>query len=82
MTWVHVAIILSIANFVAWMVAMYVKDAAVGLIGHVITSIVGAFMGGWLMLGIFPQYAVWGMMIGALIGSMALLYFVRFGKRR
>ncbi len=82
MTWFHVAIILCIGNFVAWMVAMYVKDTARGLIGHVITSIAGAFIGGWLMLTLFPRYAVPGMMAGAFVVSVALLYFVRLRKRR
>jgi len=82
MTWLHVAIILSIGNFVAWMIAMYVKDAAAGLIGHVITCTIGAFIGGGLMLAIFPKYGVAGMMPGAFVASVVLVYLVRFRKRR
>ena len=80
MTWFHVAIILGIGNFVAWMVAMYVKDAVRGLFGHLITSTVGAFIGGWLMLTFVPQAAVWGIMLGGFIVSGVLLYAVRFRK--
>ena len=35
---VNVAIILSIGNFVAWIAALYVKDAERGLIGHVMSD--------------------------------------------
>jgi hypothetical protein len=38
MHWVNVAIILCIGNFIAWIIAMYVKDAVSGLIGHVLVS--------------------------------------------
>ena len=35
---VNVAIILSIGNCVAWIAALYMKDAERGLIGHVIVA--------------------------------------------
>ena len=82
MNWVHAAILLSVGNFVAWMVAIYVKDAASGLVGHVVVSILGAFVGGYLSLSLAPDHGVLGMMIAAFIGSPLLLYVVRFKKRR
>ena len=77
---VNVAIILSIGNCVAWIAALYVKDAERGLIGHVIVSTIGAFIAGYLALTFASQYGVPGMMIAAFIGSPLLLYFVRFRK--
>ena len=80
MHWVNVAIILCIGNFISWMVAMYVKDAVSGLIGHVIFSTLGAFIGGYLSLLIFPQYGTAAMIPAAFVGSGLLLYLVRFRK--
>ncbi len=80
MHWVNVAIILCVGNFVAWMVAMYVADAVSGLLGHLLISTVGAFIGGYLTLEIVPKYGAAGMIPGALVGSVLLLYFVRFKK--
>ena len=77
---VHVAIILAIGNFVAWIVALYVKDAVSGLIGHVIASTIGGFIGGYLGLIFIPQLGVVGLMLGGFIGSGLLLYLVRFKK--
>ena len=76
----NVAIILSIGNCVAWVVALYVKDAERGLIGHVVVSTIGSFIAGCLALKFVSQYGVPGMMIAAFIGSSLLLYLVRFRK--
>ena len=77
---VNVAIILSIGNCVAWVAALYVKDAERGLIGHVIISTFGSFIAGSVALKFASQYGVLGMMIAAFIGSSLLLYLVRFRK--
>ena len=75
---VNIAIILGIGNFVAWMAALYVKNAMYGLIGHVIISTLGAFTGGQLSLSVFPQYGVVGMISAGFLGSGLYLYLVRF----
>ena len=80
MHWVNVAIILCVGNFVAWMVAMYVPNAVSGLLGHLVVSTIGAFIAGYLILEIVPQYGAAGMIPGAFIGAVVLLYFVRFKK--
>ncbi|NQU57743.1 MAG: GlsB/YeaQ/YmgE family stress response membrane protein [Rhodospirillales bacterium] len=82
MHWVNVAIILCVGNFVAWMAAMYVSNAVSGLLGHLVVSTIGAFIGGYLTLEIIPKYGTAGMIPGALVGSILLLYFVRFKKWR
>jgi len=80
MHWVNVAIILCVGNFIAWMVALYVKDAVRGLIGHVVCSTLGAFLAGYLALLVLPKYGTAGMIPAAFIGSGLLLYLVRFRK--
>ncbi len=75
-----IVIILSIGNVVAWLAALYVKDAARGLIGHVVVATTGAFLAGYLALWLFPDLYAVGMIVGALIGAAVLLYFVRFKK--
>lgn len=80
MNWVYVAIILSIGNFIAWIVAIYVKDAVKGLLGHVLCSTLGAFIGGYLSLYFFPKYGAAALILIAFIGGGLLLYLVRFRK--
>ncbi|MBC8267790.1 MAG: hypothetical protein H8E36_03490 [Rhodospirillaceae bacterium] len=80
MHWVNVAIILCIGNFIAWMVALYVKDAVSGLLGHVIFSTLGAFIAGYLSLLVLPNYGTAGMIPAAFTGGGLLLYLVRFRK--
>ena len=75
-----IVIILSIGNVVAWLAALYVKDAARGLIGHVVVATTGTFLAGYLALWLFPDLYAVGMIVGALIGAVVLLYFVRFKK--
>ena len=74
---VSVIIILTIGNIVAWLAALYVKDAARGLIGHVVVATAGAFIAGYLTLWLFPNLYAFGMMTGAFIGAVFMLYFVR-----
>ena len=80
MHWINVAIILCIGNFWGWMVAMYAKDAVSGLLGHVVTSTIGAFIVGYLTLVFFPKYGTAVMLPAAFIGSGLVLYLVRFRK--
>ena len=61
----------------AWLAALYVKDAARGLIGHVVVATTGAFVAGNLALWLFPDLYAFGMMTGAFVGAVFLLYFVR-----
>ncbi len=72
-----IVIILSIGNIVAWLAALYVRDAARGLIGHLIVATTGAFVAGYLALWLFPDLYAFGMMTGAFLGAVLLLYFVR-----
>ncbi len=77
-----IVIIISVGNFVAWIAAIYVKDAARGLIGHVVVATTGAFFAGYLALWLLPDLYAVGMIIGAFVGAVVLLYFVRFKKWR
>ncbi len=74
---IRVIIILTIGNIVAWLAALYVKDAARGLIGHVVVATTGAFIAGYLTLWLFPNLYTFGMMTGAFVGAVFMLYFVR-----
>ena len=77
-----VVIILGIGNIVAWLAALYVKGAARGLIGHVVVATTGAFIAGYLALWLFPNLYALGMMAGAVMGAVFMLYFVRLRTRR
>jgi uncharacterized membrane protein YeaQ/YmgE (transglycosylase-associated protein family) len=71
-------IIISIGNVVGWLAAMYVKNALPGLLGHVVISTIGAFIGGCLSLRILGESNKFAMIINAFIGAALLLYIVRF----
>ena len=75
-------IIISIGNVVGWLAGLYVRNALPGLIGHVVISTIGAFIGGYLSLRIFPEFDKLGMIVSALIGAALLLYVVRFKNWR
>ena len=71
-------IIISIGNVVGWLTGMYVKNALPGLIGHVVISTIGAFIGGYLSLRICTESDKFSMIISACIGAVLLLFVVRF----
>ena len=48
-------IMISIGNVVAWLAAIYVKDALPGLIGNLVISTTGAFVAGYLCLRFLPE---------------------------
>ena len=82
MNWAYVAIILSVGNFVAWMVAIYVPSSVRGLLGHVLASTLGAFVGGYAALATVPHHGVVGLLPASLVGSVVVLYLIRFRKWR
>ena len=75
-------IMISIGNVVGWLAAIYVKNALPGLIGHVVISMIGAFIGGYLSLRFFGESAKFSMLINAFLGAVLLLYVVRFRNWR
>ncbi|MDH3911406.1 MAG: GlsB/YeaQ/YmgE family stress response membrane protein [Rhodospirillales bacterium] len=75
-------IIISIGNVVGWLASIYVKNALPGLLGHVVISTTGAFIGGYLSLRIFSESDKFSMIISAFIGAALLLFIVRFRNWR
>ena len=71
-------IMISIGNVVGWLAGMYVKNALPGLLGHIVVSTIGAFIGGYVSLWIFGESAKFSMLISAIIGAVLLLTVVRF----
>lgn len=65
-------VVISIGNVVAWLAAIYVKDALRGLIANVVVSTLGAFGGAYLSLALLPGDLL-GMVVGAVIGATLLL---------
>lgn len=65
-------VVINIGNVVAWLAAIYAKDALRGLIGNLVVSTLGAFGGAQLALGLFPG-DVLAMILGAFVGATALL---------
>ena len=70
-------IMISIGNVVAWLAAIYVKDALPGLIGNLVISTTGAFAAGYLCLRFLPEFDKLGMIAGAFIGAILLLSVIR-----
>lgn len=74
-------IFISIGNAVAWLAAIYVKNADRDLLGNVVVGTVGAFIAGYLSLRLFPAFDTFGMIAGACIGAVLLILAVRQRKR-
>ena len=70
-------IVINIGNVVAWLAAIYAKDALRGLIGNVIISTLGAFIAAYLSLKLLPEFDKLGMMVAAFLGAGLLLYTTR-----
>jgi uncharacterized membrane protein YeaQ/YmgE (transglycosylase-associated protein family) len=75
-------IMISIGNVVGWLAAMYVANALSGLIGHVVVSTIGAFIGGYLSLELIGEGAKFSMIICAFVGAVLLLYVTRLRNWR
>ncbi|MEM7224904.1 MAG: GlsB/YeaQ/YmgE family stress response membrane protein [Pseudomonadota bacterium] len=70
-------IVLCIGNVVAWLAAIYGKDALRGLIGNVVISALGAFVGRYLSLRLLPILDRPGMIVAAFVGAIVVLSLAR-----
>jgi uncharacterized membrane protein YeaQ/YmgE (transglycosylase-associated protein family) len=75
-------IMISIGNVVGWLANMYVTNALSGLIGHVVISTIGAFIGGYFLLRFLAESDNLSMIVSAFIGAGLLLFLVRFRNWR
>ncbi len=65
-----------------WFTGQFVQGSGFGIIGDLITGIVGAFIGNWLLprLGIDPADGVLANIINATIGAVFLLLAIRLAR--
>ena len=66
-------IALNIGNVVAWLAALYLRDALRGLIGNVAVGMTGALIAASLSKGLFPGNLA-SIVLAAFLGAAALIY--------
>lgn len=79
---------LIVGGVAGWLAGVIMKGGGLRLTGNqlvddIITGIIGAFIGGWLLgtLGIFTGYGIIGAIISALIGACILIFGLRMIRR-
>jgi uncharacterized membrane protein YeaQ/YmgE (transglycosylase-associated protein family) len=62
-----------------WLAGMIVKGGGFGLLGDIVVGIIGAFVGGWLLmqLGVSIGVGIVSVIATATIGAVALLLLLR-----
>lgn len=62
-----------------WLAGMIVKGGGFGLLGDIVVGIIGAFVGGWLLmqLGVTIGVGIVSVIATATIGAVALLLLLR-----
>jgi uncharacterized membrane protein YeaQ/YmgE (transglycosylase-associated protein family) len=65
-----------------WLAGMIVKGGGFGLLGDIIVGIIGAFVGGWLLmrLGVSIGTGLVSVIATATIGAVALLALLRVAR--
>jgi uncharacterized membrane protein YeaQ/YmgE (transglycosylase-associated protein family) len=76
-------IFLVIGVLAGWLAGIVVKGAGLGLIGDMVTGVIGSFIGGWLFstLNIVHGAGFIGSLIGATVGAVILLFVLRLVRR-
>ncbi len=76
-------IFLLVGAVAGWLAGVIVKGYGFGLLGNIAVGVVGAFIGSWLFgrLGIFAGGGYVGMLIGATVGAVILLFLIRLIRR-
>ncbi len=77
-----IMIVISIACCVGYSPAIYVQNDLVLAVGYFVFCTIGAFAGSFIALWYFPQFDKPGIIIGGLIGAIALVVGWSFAWRR
>jgi uncharacterized membrane protein YeaQ/YmgE (transglycosylase-associated protein family) len=66
-----------------WLAGMIVKGGGFGLLGDIVVGIIGAFIGGWLLmeLGVSVGTGIISVIATATIGAVVLLVLLRLVRR-
>ena len=77
-------IFLLVGAVAGWLAGVIVKGYGFGLLGNIAVGVIGAFIGSWLFgrLGLFVGGGYVGMLIGATVGAVILLFLIRLIRRR
>jgi uncharacterized membrane protein YeaQ/YmgE (transglycosylase-associated protein family) len=75
---------LLIGAVAGWLAGTIVKGGGFGLVGNIVVGIIGSFIGGWLFdyFNIATGGGIFGAIIGATVGAVALLFLITLVRRR
>ena len=76
-----VLIWLLVGAVAGWLAGQIVKGSGFGLVGDIVIGVVGAFIGGWLLGGIFLIGGIIGWILSATVGAVVLLFLIRLVQR-
>ena len=76
-----VLIWLLVGAVAGWLAGQIVKGSGFGLVGDIVVGVVGAFIGGWLLGGIFLIGGIIGWILSATVGAVVLLFLIRLVQR-
>jgi len=65
-----------IGGIAGWLMGMYLKEHGYGLYADIAIGVLGGIAGGWIF-GAIGLSGWFGELIGAIIGSVALVYGIR-----
>lgn len=72
-------VFLVIGAVAGWLAGVIIKGGGFGLVGNIITGVLGAVLGGWLfdVLGITIGGEWLGRLVTAVVGAVVLLFIIR-----
>jgi uncharacterized membrane protein YeaQ/YmgE (transglycosylase-associated protein family) len=75
---------LLIGAVAGWLAGTIVKGSGFGLVGNIVVGIIGSFIGGLLFdyFAIATGGGIFGAIIGATVGAVALLFLITLVRRR
>ena len=84
MTLQTILVWLLVGAVAGWLANALMRTGGFGLVGNIVSGIVGALFGGWLFpqLGIVVGTGIWSSIVTATMGAVVLLFIARLFNRR
>jgi uncharacterized membrane protein YeaQ/YmgE (transglycosylase-associated protein family) len=77
-------VFLVIGGVAGWLAGLLMKGGGFGIVGNIITGVIGAVLGGWLfgVLGISVGGQWVGPLVTAVVGSVVLLFAIGLIRKK
>lgn len=78
---IHLIIFLLIGAIAGWLAGQIMRGGGFGILGNIIVGVLGAFLAGWLLPGLFPFGFPVAQILSATLGAVILLFVIGLVKR-